>query len=188
MYYTTLATALNALRNGQTLLYPTDTIWGIGCDAANTDAVERIYAIKQRDHSKSMLVLAIPEMLSPQLPRDILQLMLHSPRPTTVILPTSLLSIPLASNLPAADNTIGVRIPHFTFCQELLQQLGSPIVSTSANLSGRPSPASYEEIEPELKQRIDCCLSNHPSFHHAPTSSSRIVKVEPDGTLSILRD
>ena len=188
MTQTLLSTALQALRNGQTLLYPTDTIWGIGCDAANADAVERIYAIKQRDHSKAMLVLANEQMLSPDLPSEVRQLLLHSSRPTTVILPIILLTVPLAHNLPAADGTIGVRIPHFTFCQQLLQQLGSPLVSTSANLSGTPSPSCYDEIDPQLMQRIDCCLPDHPSFHHTPTGSSRIVKVESDGTLTTLRD
>ena len=78
MYEAILTTALTALRKGQTLLYPTDTIWGIGCDASDADAVERIYSIKQRDHSKAMLVLALPEMISPQIPEEALQLLLHS--------------------------------------------------------------------------------------------------------------
>ena len=188
MAFTLLTTALQALRSGQTLLYPTDTIWGIGCDAANPDAVERIYALKQRDHAKAMLVLATAQMLSPQLPENIRQLLLQSQRPTTVILPTHLLSSPLAPNLPAPDGTIGVRIPQFDFCQQLLQQLGSPIVSTSANLSGRPSPTSYADIDPELKQRIDCSLPDHPTFQHPPVGSSRIIKYNPDGTLTTLRD
>ena len=182
-----LSTALAALRQGQTLLYPTDTIWGIGCDAANPDAIERIYAIKQRDHAKSMLILATEAMLSPQIPTEALQL-LHSLRPTTVILPASMLAIPIAHNLPAADGTVGVRIPRFTFCQQLIQHLGTPLVSTSANLSGHPSPATYADIDPALKQRIDCCLPDHPAFHHPPVAPSRIVRLLPDGTLATLRD
>lgn len=188
MYDAILTTALTALRKGQTLLYPTDTIWGIGCDASDADAVERIYSIKQRDHSKAMLVLALPEMISPQIPEEALHLLLHSSRPTTVILPASMLAVPIADNLPAADGTIGVRIPQFDFCQQLIQQLDSPIVSTSANLSGTSSPSCYEEINPLLMKRVDCCLPDHPSFHHAPTGSSRIVKVMPNGSLAILRD
>ena len=178
---------LPALRQGLTLLYPTDTIWGIGCDAANPDAVERIYAIKQRDHAKSMLILATEAMLSPLTPSEALQLLLHSPRPTTVILPASMLAVPIAHNLPAADGSVGVRIPQFAFCQQLLHHLGSPLVSTSANLSGRPSPATYADIDPELKQRIDCCLPDHPAFHHPATAPSRIVRLLPDGTLTTLR-
>lgn len=178
---------LSALRQGLTLLYPTDTIWGIGCDAANADAVERLYAIKQRDHSKSMLILASEPMLSSDIPSETLQL-LYSQRPTTVILPASMLAVPIADNLPAADGTIGVRIPQFAFCQQLLHHLGSPLVSTSANLSGHPSPATYADIDPALKQRIDCCLPDHPSFHHPAAAPSRIVRLQPDGTLFTLRD
>ena len=178
---------LPALRQGLTLLYPTDTIWGIGCDATNPDAVERIYAIKQRDHSKSMLILANEQMLSPHTPSEALQLLLHSSRPTTVILPATMLAIPIAHNLPAADGTVGVRIPQFDFCQQLLHHLGCPLVSTSANLSGHPSPATYADIDPILKQRIDCCLPDHPSFHHPATAPSRIVRLLPDGTLTTLR-
>ena len=178
---------LPALRQGLTLLYPTDTVWGIGCDAANPDAVERLYTIKQRDHNKSMLILATETMLSPNTPDEALQL-LHSPRPTTVILPVGLLSVPVAHNLPAADGTVGVRIPRFAFCQQLLHELGSPLVSTSANLSGRPSPSTYADIDPELIRRIDCCLPDHPAFHHPPVAPSRIVRLLPDGTLATLRD
>ena len=179
---------LSVLRQGLTLLYPTDTIWGIGCDATNADAVERIYAIKQRDHSKSMLVLATEQMLSPDLPSEVRQLLLHSSRPTTVILPVEMLAVPIAHNLPAADGTVGVRIPQFAFCQQLLHELGNPLVSTSANLSGHPSPATYADIDPALKQRIDCCLPDHPSFHHPSVAPSRIVRLLPDGTLATLRE
>ena len=183
-----LHTALAALREGMTLLYPTDTIWGIGCDAANADAIERIYAIKQRDYSKSMLILANEQMLAPHIPSEARQLLLHSPRPTTVILPVDMLAVPIADNLPAADGTIGVRIPQFHFCQQLLHELGSPLVSTSANLSGQPSPTTYADIAPALKQRIDLCLPDHPAFHHAPTGSSRILRLNPDGSVTTLRD
>ena len=182
-----LYTALAALREGRTLLYPTDTIWGIGCDAANAEAIERIYAIKQRDHSKSMLILANEQMLAPHVPSEARQLLLHSPRPTTVILPVDMLAVPIADNLPAADGTVGVRIPQFAFCQQLLHELGSPLVSTSANLSGHPSPTTYADIAPALKQRIDFCLPDHPAFHHAPTGSSRILRLNPDGSVTFLR-
>ena len=188
MHHDLIETALAALRQGHTLLYPTDTIWGIGCDATNADAVERIYAIKQRDHSKSMLILATEQMLAADIPDEARHLLLYSTRPTTVILPIEMLAVPIAHNLPAADNTIGVRIPQFAFCQQLLREIGSPLVSTSANLSGQPSPADYADIDLELMQRIDCCLPNDPSFHHPPTAPSRIVKLQPDGTLTTLRN
>ena len=179
--------SLEALKAGKTLLYPTDTIWGIGCDATMEDAVERIYAIKERDHQKSMLVLATEEMLSAELPSDARQLLLEKGRPTTVIIPTVMLTLKVAANLPAQDGTIGVRIPRFSFCQELLHQLEHPIVSTSANLSGRTAPASYEDIVPAIHQRIDLDLPDDPSFHHEQQPSSRIVKLSPTGEIIIIR-
>ncbi len=159
--------ALATLNAGGTLLYPTDTIWGIGCDAVNPTAVERVYAIKERDHSKSML--------------------LESERPTTVVLPACYVVQPLPDNLLAADGTVGVRVPKMDFCQELLRQFGHPIVSTSANFSGRPSPQCYADIEDELKRRVDYCLPDDPVFHHPATGSSRILKVNPDGSVAVIR-
>ena len=180
--------ALQALHNGLTLLYPTDTIWGIGCDATNVSAIERIYAIKERDHGKSMLILASTDMLSPEMPHEVQSLLLTSDRPTTVVVPACYVVMPLPQNLLAADGTVGIRVPHMDFCQVLLQALGHPIVSTSANLSGSPSPQCYADIANELKQRVDCCLPDLPEFRHPATGSSRILKVNPDGTLFTIRD
>lgn len=178
---------VTALRKGQTILYPTDTIWGIGCDAGNAEAVERIYAIKERDHGKSMLVLVSEAMLSADLPEAARELLLRSGRPTTVVLPAGLVAAPLAGNLPAADGTVGVRVPRFGFCQRMLCGLGRPVVSTSANLSGRPSPARYEDIEKEVRQRVDYVLPDDESFHHPDVGSSRIVKLLLDGSIVTLR-
>lgn len=182
-----LERALEALRGGRTLLYPTDTIWGIGCDATNADAVERIYAIKERDHSKSMLVLAAEGMLDKKLPQGVQELLLASERPTTVVVPARYVACALPENLLAADGTVGVRVPKMDFCQELLRAFGRPIVSTSANLSGHPSPQCYDDIAEELKQRVDCCLPDLPEFRHPATGSSRILKVEADGAVTVIR-
>lgn len=179
--------SLHALEAGQTLLYPTDTIWGIGCDATNPKAVERIYAIKQRDHAKSMLILVTEAMISPNLPLEAHKLLLHSQSPTTVIIPQKMVLCPIAQNLPAKNGTIGVRIPKNDFCQALLQRLCRPIVSTSANLSGHPSPATYTDIEDDIKSRVDLALPDHPTFHHSQQSSSRIVQLLPDGQIVTLR-
>ena len=177
--------AVKVLLEGGTLLYPTDTIWGIGCDARNSGAVEKLYAIKERDHSKSMLVLVerlpeIPEI--PDFPGD---------RPTTYILPESiwrpLLSDGIAAGLAAADGSLGVRVPRHAFCQEVIRRLGAPLVSTSANLSGRPSPQHYEEIEEELKRRVDFCVPPLPELLSAETCGSRIVKLLPDGSSTVIR-
>lgn len=173
--------AVAALNGGGTMLYPTDTIWGIGCDATNTAAVEKIYALKQRDHSKSMLILcediAMVERFVGRVGEEVAALLLSSDRPTTVIMPSTL--DVLAGNLVAADGTIGVRIPHMHFCQGLLHAFGRPIVSTSANLSGQPSPKSYSDIGAELLRRVDYCV---PSSLEVPTDGkgSRILKLVHD--------
>ena len=177
-----------SLREGKTILYPTDTIWGIGCDARNHNAIERLYAIKERDHNKSMIVLieknlSILNILNTQI----------SPieRPTTYILPYSLwhdeMHLEVADNIPAADGSLGVRIPRHTFCQAVIRQLGAPLVSTSANLSGRPSPQSYNEISDELKLRVDFCVPPLPGLLSEETRGSRIVKLNPDGSQSVIR-
>lgn len=178
---------VETLRSGGTVLYPTDTIWGIGCDARNADAVERLYRIKQRDHSKSMLVLV----------SSCVKLGVEDPsgqeldRPTTYILSRerwqSLPDVEVAPNLPAADGSLGIRVPRHHFCQEVIRLLGAPLVSTSANFSGHPSPQAYSEIEEELRQRVDWCVPPLPEFLGGECRGSRIVKVLPDGTLSVIR-
>ena len=180
---------VEVLRAGGTILYPTDTIWGVGCDARNADAVERLYAIKERDHSKSMLVLVadnlnIPASMGIQEAPD--------GRPTTYILPkalwqTLLNDVAIAPNLPAADGSLGIRVPHHTFCQEVIRRLGAPLVSTSANLSGHPSPKCYNEIEEELRRRVDFCVPPLPKLLSEETRGSRIVKLLPDGTQTVIR-
>ena len=187
---------MEVLRRGGVILYPTDTIWGIGCDARNADAVERLYAIKERDHTKSMLVLIRSEVrcrkseanLRP--PTSDLQPP-TSPRPTTYILPRErwkpLLGDCVAANLPAADGTLGIRVPDHGFCQEVMRRLGAPLVSTSANLSGRPSPRTYNEIEEELRRRVDYCVPPLPAFESHETRGSRIVKIDSDGRETVIR-
>ena len=187
---------VDALLRGDTILYPTDTIWGIGCDARNADAVERLYAIKERDHTKSMLVLIRSEVRSRKSeanlrpPTSDLQPP-TSPRPTTYILPRErwqpLLGDCVAANLPAADGTLGIRVPDHSFCQEVMRRLGAPLVSTSANLSGRPSPRTYNEIEEELRRRVDYCVPPLPAFESHETRGSRIVKIDSDGRETVIR-
>lgn len=184
----TIQNTLEVLRRGGIILYPTDTVWGIGCDATDAAAVERIYSIKRRDHSKSMLILA--DALTFRTGWDFIdRLLLDTDRPTTVIMPTSCLpaGITLADNLPADDGTIGVRLPQHIFCQALLQRLGRPIVSTSANLSGQPTPIAYGDICEELKQRVDYCVPNLPEYAGC-SQPSRIIKVSAAGESTILRD
>lgn len=178
---------VEALQQGKTLLYPTDTIWGVGCDACNRDAVERLYTLKERDHSKSMLVLCSADMA-----RHVPTNAASTPdRPTTYILPEEmwrpLLGNAIADNLCAADGSLGIRIPRHAFCQEVIRLLGAPIVSTSANLSGRPSPKNYKEIEEKLRLRVDFCVPPLPELLTEETRGSRIVKIHSDGTQTVIR-
>ena len=172
---------VEVLRRGGIILYPTDTIWGIGCDARNRDAVERLYAIKERDHPKSMLVLVAhgePGMDCAW-------------RPTTFIMPHAVwcerMHLCVADNLPAADGSLGIRVPNHFFCQEVLRRLKAPIVSTSANLSGYPSPSTYNDIEKELKSRVDYCVPPLPGFLSDVTQGSRIIKINADGSETVIR-
>jgi len=174
---------------GGTLLYPTDTIWGIGCDATNRDAIEKVYAIKRRDHSKSMLILcadiAMVERFVGRVGEEAASLLVDSQRPTTVILPAVTGKLP--SNLLAADGTVGVRIPRMEFCQRLLSSFGRPIVSTSANFSNTPSPAVYEEIDKRIFDLVDYAVPQCRESTSAPAVSSRIVKMQSDGTILVIR-
>ena len=181
-------TTVSSLLSGGTLLYPTDTIWGLGCDATNAIAVEKIYALKRRDFSKSMLVLcsdiAMVEAFVCKVTDPVRDLLLASDTPTTVILPDK--RHRLAQNLLAADTTVGVRIPRMAFCQQLLRAFGRPLVSTSANFSGQPSPLSFSDIAPLLIQSVDCCVPAEQE-QHSSGRVSRIVKLLPDSTLKVLR-
>ena len=181
-----IESAVSVLQSGMTLLYPTDTIWGIGCDARRADAVEKLYGIKERDRAKSMLVLIAEwgaESAAWRLEDE--------SRPTTYILPGAIwrpmLGGCVADNLPAADGSLGIRVPDHPFCQEVLRRLGAPLVSTSANFSGKPSPSSYEDIDPALKMRVDMCVPNLPELAGKENRGSRIVKVNGDGTLTVIR-
>lgn len=183
-----ITSVIETLERGGTLLYPTDTIWGIGCDATCFSAVERLYAIKKRDHSKSMLVLCADMAMVEQYVSHIgdrERQLLDAERATTVVLPMEIKR--LACSLPAADGTIGVRIPRMAFCHELLTAFGRPIVSTSANFSGQPSPKCFSDIDTELVQRVDFCV---PSGYEEERCErgSRIVKLLPDGGIQILRE
>ena len=177
--------AVAVLRRGGTILYPTDTIWGLGCDARNSAAVEKLYAIKERDRSKSMLVLVKDNSNNLNIPISL------TDRPTTFILPREqwqeIFAEPLADNLAAADGSLGIRVPDHPFCQKVIRLLGAPLVSTSANLSGQPSPATYADIAPELHSRVDYSVPPLPEFLSNETHGSRIVKVNPDGTQTIIR-
>ena len=179
--------ACEVLRNGGIILYPTDTIWGIGCDATNETAVQRVYAIKQRSDSKSMLVLLDnPAKLQayvqdvPDIAWDLIDL---SEKPLTIIYEGAK---NLATNLIAEDGSIGIRITSEAFSMELCRQFRKPIVSTSANVSGEPSPATFKEITAEIKKAVDYVVAYHQKEQKKATPSG-IVKLARNGTIQIIR-
>jgi L-threonylcarbamoyladenylate synthase len=178
---------LKVLHDGGLILYPTDTIWGIGCDATNIAAVEKIYQLKSRPESKSMIVLLADE-------RDILTYVAQPDlrifdyikgiqKPTTVIYEGA---AGLAKNLVATDATIAIRIVKDDFCRQLLNRFRKPIVSTSANLSGYPPPGSFADIDVEIKNGVDYIVQ-HRQQEITPAVPSAVIKWNNDGSLTIIR-
>ncbi|WP_347839638.1 L-threonylcarbamoyladenylate synthase [uncultured Draconibacterium sp.] len=182
-----LKKAVEVLKDGGIILYPTDTIWGIGCDATNAEAVKRIYDIKKREDSKSMLVLMEnPALLNryvddvPEVAWDLVEI---STTPLTVIYPGAK---NLAPNLIAADSSIGIRFTKEEFTTKLLQRFRRPIVSTSANISGEKSPAFFDEISDEIKKLVDYVVEYRQN-DHTPSKPSSIIKLGPGGQIDIIR-
>ncbi len=193
-----LKNALEVLRAGGVLLYPTDTVWGLGCDATDPEAVAKIYAIKHRSDSKSLVLLASDlDMVAryvQEIPEMAIQLVEVNDRPMTIIYPSARSGAEgepackqvLAHNVVAQDGTVGIRIPMMEFCQKLAYKLGRPIVSTSANISGESTPKNFSEISPAIREAVDYCVD--PSLEaHATGKSSSILKVGLDSTIEIIR-
>ena len=180
--------ASEVLRAGGVILYPTDTIWGLGCDATNSEAVKKIYAIKKRIDSKSMLVLAdAPVRIErfvddvPDVAWDLIDL---ATSPLTIIYPKGK---NLAPELLAEDGSIGIRLCKEEFCQKLIGRLGKPIVSTSANISGLPSPALFDEISQEIIESVDYVVNYRQNDMHRSKPSS-IIKLGKTGEIKIIRE
>lgn len=172
-----LKNALKVLKAGGIILYPTDTVWGIGCDATNPDAVDKVYGLKKREDSKSLIALvASLEMLKDwveDLNPEIAQELIDSERPTTVIYESPK---GFAQNMLASDNSVGIRVTGETFSKELCRLFGKPIVSTSANISGSPTPADFASIDEEIKEGVDY-IATHGRFYK-PGKPSRIIKLK----------
>lgn len=179
--------AAEVVRNGGIILYPTDTVWGIGCDATNAEAVDRIYKLKEREDSKSMLVLVADiAMLYRRLknvPETALQLIDVAVDPLTIIYDTP---IGIAPNLLATDGSLGIRITNERYSQSLCRKAGVPIVSTSANKSGQPTPILFREISEEILKVVDYVAEygRDSNERHKP---SGIIKVRDDETITIIR-
>ena len=179
--------SLEVLKSGGIILYPTDTIWGLGCDATNEKAVEKIFKIKQRSDQKSMLVLLdnpgkiqsyVNEM--PDIAWDLIEL---SEKPLTIIYSGAK---NLAKNLIAEDGSIGIRISNDEFNQKLLQQFKKPIVSTSANISRESSPQNFNEIKKEIIEQVDYVV-NWKQEDLTKAQPSSIIKLESEGKIQIIR-
>lgn len=180
--------ALEALRKGGLILYPTDTVWGIGCDATNADAVARIYALKRSENKHSMLVLCesadMVVRYVNKAPGIAFEVMEMATKPLTLILPGA---GGLAENLIPEEKTLGVRVPDHEFCRKLLRRFGRPIVSTSANISGEPTPKSLAEVAREIIDGVDMVVNLR--FQGKPTGkASSIIAFGEGGEVKIIRE
>ena len=198
-----LGETLECLRNGGVILYPTDTVWGLGCDATNPEAVARIYSIKKRSDSKSLVLLAcnmdqIAKYIN-EIPPMAVDLVEVNDKPVTLIYPGAKTypapadgerakadRFHLAYNTVAADGTVGIRIPMMEFCCQLTYKLGRPIVSTSANISGEPTPRKFKDIPEAITGAVDYVVD--PRLEAGATGeSSQIIKIGLDGEVEIIR-
>ena len=179
--------AVQVLRQGGLILYPTDTIWGIGCDATNEDAVRRVFRLKNRDDSKALICLVDSanrmQMYSRRIPDVAWDLVEYSEKPLTLILDGA---VNLAPSLIAADGSVGIRVTSENISKELCFRFQKAIVSTSANISGRPSPARFMDIEPEVINGVDYVMRSRQN-DTKPSSPSRIVRLRADGEISFIR-
>jgi len=186
-FRTDLAGALKALRAGGVILYPTDTIWGLGCDATNAKAVRKIYEIKQRAENKSLIILvnsvAMLERYIENPPEVAIEMAELSEKPLTVVYDRGR---SLAEGVASSDGSVGARICTEPFCDALIDALRKPLISTSANMSGSSSPAIYEEISEEVKAAADyVCLWRQNDRRRATPSS--VIKVSGNGIVKIIR-
>lgn len=179
--------AVATLRNGGVILYPTDTVWGLGCDATNDKAVEKIFSIKTRDESKSLIVLVNGEQMLERyvdsIPDIAFELVSVADGPITIIYPKGK---NMAKGVCAADGSVGVRICSDEFCRQLLAQFRKPLVSTSANFSGKPSPKFFGDIEADLVSMVDY-LVKYRQHDRRKSVPSPVIKLNSDGTIRIIR-
>lgn len=183
-----IAKAVETLRKGGLILYPTDTVWGIGCDATNAEAVAKIYALKKSENKKSMIVLVDSldraNLYVNNAPDVAWQLMELADKPLTLILPNACC---VADNLIPEEGTLGIRVPDHEFCHQLLRRFGKPIVSTSANISGEVAPMDYAGITNAIKKGVDFVVNAR--FEGNPTHQpSSIIQLGEGGEIKIIRE
>jgi len=180
--------ACRILNEGGVILYPTDTIWGIGCDATNPDAVRKVYEIKKRIDSKALIVLVDTSVKVdfyvsdvPEVAWDLIDL---TEKPLTIIYDGAR---NMASNLLAEDGSVGIRVTNEQFSRQLCQRFRKAIVSTSANVSGQPSPTSFSEISEEIKSAVDYIVK-YRQDDHSPAKPSSIIKLGKGGVIKVIRE
>lgn len=179
--------AFDIVQQGGIILYPTDTIWGIGCDAANTEAIQKIYALKQRAAEKSMIILLDTENKLESYIREVpavaYDLIEFAENPLTLVMPGAK---NISPSLISEDGSVGVRVSKHPFCQQLIQRLRRPLVSTSANISGQPSPQNFAQISSEIVEGVDYVVDvdQHDLSIKKP---STIMRIAPGGAFEFLR-
>lgn len=179
--------ALEVLKNGGVILYPTDTIWGLGCDATNVEAVDKLLSIKNRPAEKSLIILLdVDSKLQSyitEVPEVAYDLIEYAENPLTIVFPGAK---NLAPNVINADGSVGIRIVKHDFCTPLIQRFRKPIVSTSANLSGKPSPKFFDDIDPEILELVDLVV-NFEQENRNIKKPSTIMKLSPGGQFEFIR-
>ncbi len=182
-----IAKALKVIQDGGIILYPTDTIWGIGCDATNTEAVQKIYRLKQRAETKSMIILLDTDnklaSYVTEVPDIAYNLIEYAENPLTLVMPGARNISPA---LIAADGSVGIRVAKNPFCEGLIQRLRKPLVSTSANISGNPSPQYFSQIEQDIIDGVDYVVDIDQHSMEIKTPST-IMRLEPNGKFEFLR-
>lgn len=181
-----LEQTIEQLKNGGTILYPSDTIWGLGCDATNEEACQRILALKNRPEDKSFIVLVdsigMLEKYVPDFHQVCYDLIDYAEKPLTIIYPSAK---GLAPSVLAKEGTIGIRITKDPTCLKLIRSMHKPLVSTSANLSGQANPKSFKEIDESIKSGVDAVLELR--LEEQMTSPSQIIKISLDGSVVVIR-
>ena len=179
--------AFDVIQQGGIILYPTDTIWGIGCDATNTEAIKKIYTLKQRAQEKSMIILLDTEnkleSYIREVPAIVYDLIDFAESPLTLVMPGARNISPL---LISDDGSVGVRVSKHPFCQQLIQRMRKPLVSTSANISGKPSPQNFTQIAAEIIEGVDYVvdIDQHDLSVKKP---STIMRIDPSGLFEFIR-
>ncbi|MGJ8667754.1 MAG: L-threonylcarbamoyladenylate synthase [Patiriisocius sp.] len=184
---TEIENALAVLKRGGLILYPTDTVWGIGCDATHPDAIDRIYKLKKRAESKSMVCLVndfkMLQQFVEEIPEVAYDILKFAAKPTTIIYDDP---IRVSENIIAEDNTLAIRVVQDDFCKQLCRKFRRPIVSTSANISGQKTPGSFKEISKEIIDGVDYVVNLNQNVKSEKPSA--IIKLSKDGRVKVIRE